>query len=591
MISTMKDGSAMAEGECMSPSNDTLDRYRIEVVGATFDEQDNQDRTSEDLSAASTVDVDNTHPYLLRYADAYAHENNNTADSLNGIGPTFVGVKPSTQFMEGQHVVYTGNNGRTCEAVVMKILYDNNNQPHYTIKLASGAEEQAGSHMLDPQSHMGAKDENGEAPKNSVDFKTNSTQLFLSLYQSKWEIAERRLASHPEEASIWVTRCAKSSDGSNGEIRWQLLPVHLYICLVGLRKEEAKMGETDTETKENSTMKLLTDLLLAYPQATQCTDDQNMIPLHSAIRGNSSLAIIHKLLEVDPASVYWKDGRGRNAFQIVEKIYEKPIHKQQVGNEDEARLMRYAELMELLSDAARRVSYLTSNGEVVERVHKINPDEAQKQLLQLQNENLALRRENAELQHRAEINARLLLQLVEKLKIYEEERLINIENYNEIFGSKDELDEKRKEILVSLSADDDTEEDVEEKEQVSDVQVDSGDGAYRKRLERYYHKMNPSPNAPGTSGVTTLSTSPLRLNTGDEHVTNVAVGAGEVGREELTMGEEPIQNGQSIFRQTAAVDSAKTGGESTQPSHNSSDHNPNISPALSAEEEYQLRVE
>ncbi|KAL7437707.1 hypothetical protein ACHAXH_003671, partial [Discostella pseudostelligera] len=520
----MKDGSAMVEGECMSPSNDTLDRYRIEVVGATFDEQDNQDRTSEDFSAASTVDVDNTHPYLLRYADAYAHENNNNA-TPNGIGPTFVGVKPSTQFKEGQHVVYTGNNGTKCEAVVMKMLHDNNNQqPHYTIKLASGTEEQAESDMIDPKMHMGAKDENGEAPKNSVDFKSNSTQLFLSLYQSKWETAERRLASHPEEASIWVTRYAKSSDGSNGEIRWQLLPVHLYICLVGLRKEEVKTEATDAEMKENSTMKLLTDLLLAYPQATQCTDDQNMIPLHSAIRGNSSLAIIHKLLEVDPASVYWKDGRGRNAFQIVEKIYEKPIHKQQEGNEDEARLMRYAELMELLTDAARRVSSLTSNGEVVERVHKTNPDESQKQLMQLQNENLALRRENAELQHRAEINTRLLLKLVEKLQIYEEERSVNIENYNEIFGSKDELDEKRKDILVSLSADDDTEEYVEAKEHVNGVQVDSGDGAYRKRLERYHHTMNPSPTVPGTTEVTTLSTSPLRLNTGDEHVANVAVG-------------------------------------------------------------------
>jgi hypothetical protein len=275
----------------------------------------------------------------------------------------------------------------------------------------------------------------------------------------------------------------------------------------------------------------------------------------------------------------------------VEKIYEKPVHKQQVGNEDEARLMRYAELMELLTDAARRVSSLTSNGEVVERVHKTNPDESQKQLMQLQNENLALRRENAELQHRAEINARLLLKLVEKLQMYEEERSVNIENYNEIFGSKDELDEKRKDILVSLSADDDTEEYVEEKEHVNGVQVDSGDGAYRKRLERYHHTMNPSPTVPGTTEVATLSTSPLRLNTGDEHVANVAVGVSEVGREEHAKSEEPIKNGQSIFRQTAAVDSTKTGDESSRPSPNFSEPHPNVSPALSAEEEDQLRVE
>ena len=597
--------AAMVFEECTSPNNDTLDKYRFEVVGATFDELDNHhDQTSEEFSAASTVDVDNTHPYLLRYADAYAQEiNDATSPNADRTGPTFVGVKPSAMFEEGQHVMYTGNNSTSCEAIIMKNLYDDNQQPHYTIKLASGAEEQTGSDKLDRKIHNGAKDENGEAPKNCVDFKTNPTTLFRALYQSEWENAAQSLANNPEEASIWVTRYVNMGNepNNNREIRWQLLPLHLYICLVGRRNEDALAGgDIDGENKASDTLKLLTDLLLAYPQATQCTDDRNMIPLHSAIRGTSSLAVINKLLEVDPTSVYRKDARNRNAFQLVEKIYEKHIHKQQVGSEDEATLVRYAGLMELLSDAARRVSTITPTpaptptADGVQRVQKRPPDDElngyhhdiQKQLLQLQNDNLSLRRENAELHHRAEINARLLLQLVEKLKMYEEERSANIENYNEIFGSKDELDEKRKEILVSLSEDDG---DIEGKGGVNELQV--GDGAYHKRLERYHHKIA-STTALGTTGMTTPLSSPSRFNTCAEDVTSDSIDVAGGGEEEhehdpLNNNKEPceseessIQKGQNIFRHNAAVDSTTN-----------IDEPPLLRISLSSEEEDQLRVE
>ncbi len=559
-FATMEDRIAMVEEEYLSPSNDTLDQYRIEVVGATFDELGDQEQVNEEFSAASTVNVDNTHPYLLRYADAYAHETNNTT---NAIGPTFLGVKPSAQFTEGQHVVCTGNNGTCCEAIVVKILYDKNNQPHYT------TEKQTGSDNLDQRIRNGAKDENGEAPKNCVDFNTNPTTLFRSLYHSDWENAERCLVNNPEEASIWVTRFVTQANGANnnGEIRWQLLPLHLYICVARLRNKDAKAGATDEEKKKTSTLKLLTDLLLAYPQATRCTDDQHMIPLHSAIRGTSSLAIIGKLLEVDPSSVFWKDARGRNAFQLVEQIHEKQIHKQRVGSENEASLVRYAGFVDLLSDAARRVASLapTPIGNFVQR-EETSPDELlRKQLLQLQNENLALRRENAELHHRAEINTRLLSQLVEKLQTYEEQRSINIENNNEIFGSKDELDEKRMESLGSLSKDN--------VELASGVQGDSG--AYHKRLERYRHSSSP----PATLVV---------YDTGsvvDEGI------EGEGKRAEPSETAELINNGQRIFRHSARVEPISAVVTSLQPSPIISDAQPSICHALSAEEEDQLLVE
>ena len=54
--------------------------------------------------------------------------------------------------------------------------------------------------------------------------------------------------------------------------------------------------------------------------------------------------------------MYRKDARGRNAFILAEKVFGKRIHKVQVGNEDNVREQRYAKLMELLSNTARRVS-------------------------------------------------------------------------------------------------------------------------------------------------------------------------------------------------------------------------------------------
>jgi len=400
----------------MSNNNNSLDEYRIVVAAATYDELDKHDlerRTStKDLQCsaassvvdASTVDIDNTHPYLIRYAEIYAEENNTDASTANKAGPTFVNIKSSSnKYTEGDKVVYTGSKGEPGEeAVVTKVEYDADRNPQYTIKITPSMEESAN----------GATDENGETPSNCRDFKTNPTSLFHSLYEGKWKEAEQCLATNPEEARIWVARYAKkesttgeSTDEGN-DIRWQLLPLHLYIALGG-RGADDKCGETKAPP-----IKLLNALLLAFPQATQCTDDQSMIPLHSAIRGNSSLAVIEKILENDPASVYRKDSRSRNAFVLAEKVYGK-IHKQPVGSEDETRQLRYAHLMSLLSNAATRVA-TTKSPQPKQKKAQADTGEKKTQLTpttplqKLQIENLALRRENAMLHHRAEINGRLL---------------------------------------------------------------------------------------------------------------------------------------------------------------------------------------
>ncbi|KAL3777387.1 hypothetical protein ACHAW5_004216 [Stephanodiscus triporus] len=495
----MKDGSIMGTRGCTSPGRSSLDQHQYLVAKATFDDIDQHrslvaaattdeiEQSCEDLSVASTVDVDNTHPYLLRYADMYAHGGGD--DSSVGT-PTFVCVKPSPQskeahqFKEGQKVLYTGSSGPK-EAIIMKILYDTEHRPYYEIKLVETDKEEATeSDKLDQKTTQGAADENGDPLDKCVNFKTNSTPLFQYLYQGKWNDAEQRLANNPEEATIWVARYAKSNTGSyDGEnVRWKLLPLHLMIAKASVREatSEALHTHYDDEDaiQEEQTLKIITDLLLAYPQATQCRDDQNMIPLQQCIRCNGSLSIIDRLLEADPSSVFIKDARGRNAFILAEKVYGKLIHEQPVGSEDTAKLVKYIGLMALLRGAAIRVASTTASEPMMKalRLH-VEQDEL---LQNLRIENLTLRRENAELHRRDDMNIRLLQQLIEKLQIYEEER--SVENYKEIFGTKDDLVARREEILHSISCDD-SEEMVDGSEQTKEKNV--GGGAYHKRRERY----------------------------------------------------------------------------------------------------------
>ncbi|KAL9188060.1 hypothetical protein ACHAXT_006438 [Thalassiosira profunda] len=460
---------------------EALDDHRLVVASATYDEMDRRrdelDTSRESVATEQTEPADNTHPYLMKYADVYAHDDAGATTST--AGPTFVGVRPPAEFAVGQKVTYTfkGNAG-TSEAVVVKVVYDDERHPHYIIRLASGKERQTRKDQLDAAATEGATDENGEGigPTKCVDFKVNPTPLFKALYAGKWEEARERLQSHPEEARVWVARYAKSD---KMEVRWQLLPLHLFVALGGHAEEEDLPDDDNTPP-----LQLLEALLEAYPQATQCSDDQSMIPLHSAIRGNASLAVVANLLDADPASVYKKDSRGRNAFVLAEKVGDRGT---------KSREGRHAKLTELLSEAARRVSSPAasparsppSSGR--EKEGGLEGAEAKK-LHRLQNENLALRRENAELRHRAEIHERMLLQLVDKLQEYEEMRSVDIENYNEIFGSAGELARRREGILTSISEDEGEEKEAEEEEtQEAEEKPVGGSGAYQKRLERHTH--------------------------------------------------------------------------------------------------------
>jgi len=302
--------------------------------------------------------------------------------------------------------------------------------------------------------------ENHGDSEECVDFHTNPTPLFKYLYSEKWKLAQARLNSHPEDARVWVVRYFKrvgngASDAlEDRAIRWKLLPLHLFIALAGSSNYRCIEGSEDERDEiisdENAPpLQLLTSLLATYPEATTFPDDQGMIPLHSAIRGNSSLIIVEKILEANPSCIYCKDVKGRDAFFVTKRVYEKRRENQQ--EEGATRDMMYSKVYKLLTDASKLI-----NDSSVERCDKMdyNPKQGKK-MRRLQNEILALRRENALLRHRAINTDQMMREMQGKIHLLQQQLSSEIEKYNSLFGDEEDFNVRREMLLLSISQDSD----------------------------------------------------------------------------------------------------------------------------------------
>ncbi|KAL7446082.1 hypothetical protein ACHAXM_010100 [Skeletonema potamos] len=427
---------------------DSIRDHRVIVAAATLDELDRKPSDEVDIadvsvSVADTERADNTHPYLMRYADVYAHSQE-FSDPDEAGNTKFIKINNFThqgEFRQGEVVIYHDKDtNMSYEATIIDVHYDERKQPHYDLMFKGGNNEN--DNEKEDTVRLSVKDDSiKQQPKtleavsetssyketNSVkcvNFDINPTQLFVAMYDGDWEAAQKRLDSHPEEASVWVARYNTSSDDIK-VYRWRLLPLHLCVALGGSDDDDDdddddaiidhdkapapgvpddEKDELDQkENKKQPPRTLLAALLEKYPQATQCTDDQNLIPLHSAIRGNASLPVIKDLLDADPASVNYKDSRGRNAHMLAKKVFGKRC------SENKAREKKYARLTELLHLAGTHPDA------------KVKKDQQQyeSRLNKLEHENLSLRRDNALLRTRCARNEDLLEKLVQKLQEYQ----------------------------------------------------------------------------------------------------------------------------------------------------------------------------
>lgn len=472
---------------------DCIGDYRIIVASATLDELDRKptdEVNDEDVepSVADTEHADNTHPYLTRYADVYAHsqEFDDDADitqnnkNNNATGATkFIKIGNDNEFKKGEVVMYHDEKtNSTYQATIVDIHYDERRQPHYDLmfKSSSGDNNDEGNDINKEDTvRLSVKDGSiQQQPKvleaaseasisinekantvKCVNFDINPTPLFVAMYNGDWDVALKRLDSHPEEASVWVARYNTNSD-DNKVFRWKLLPLHLCVALGGsddddddntASHEEVPDDEKDELEQPKETDKkrlspprtLLAALLKTYPQATQSVDDQNLIPLHSAIRGNASLSVMQDLLEADPASVNCKDARGRNAHILAKKVYGRRSNSEN----NKAREWKYARLKVLLNLA----------GSHPEAKLKEEQQQYESRLNELENENLILRRDCALLRSRCERNDYLLEKLVQKLQEYQQKMDADADDAtgaDENFGNEEKMAERREEIRALL---------------------------------------------------------------------------------------------------------------------------------------------
>lgn len=364
--------------------------------------------------------------------------------------------------------------------------------------------------------------ENHGGSEECVDFHKNPTPLFKYLYFEKWKLAQARLNSHPEEARVWVVRYFKRvgngvSDASEDRaIRWKLLPLHLLIALAGSSSYHCIKGPEDERdeiiTDENAPpLQLLISLLATYPEATTFPDDQGMTPLHSAIRGNASLIIVEKILEANPSCIYCKDAKGRDAFVVTKRVYEKRRreNRQEEGATDD---MMYSKIYKLLTNASKLI-----NDSSVEGCDQMdyNPKQGN-QMRRLQNEILALRRENALLRHRAINTDQMMRDMQGKIHLLQQQLSSEIEKYNRLFGNEEDFNIRKEMLLVSISQDSDEGVKTPTKRSDSSPHDDDGDeipecntnildtienragyapsggGYYTKRLRRYHSFLNSS---------------------------------------------------------------------------------------------------
>ncbi len=164
-----------------------------------------------------------------------------------------------------------------------------------------------------------------------VDFYRNPTILSRLILNQKYASAIKRLRLHPEEASVWVCSKRQTSKTSNlrpsalrsmlgrrsaqrrnnqaevVEYSLRQLPIHV-ACSGLFRTSDAKL-RAELE-------KLITHLVVAFPDGCGMVDHEGKLPLHEAIWHNGSPETISMLLMASPGTLHDRDKFGRSPIEL-----------------------------------------------------------------------------------------------------------------------------------------------------------------------------------------------------------------------------------------------------------------------------------
>lgn len=126
--------------------------------------------------------------------------------------------------------------------------------------------------------------------QREVDYE-HRTVLFRMILKKDWKQAAARAAAYPDEAATWIV-----TKGFNGNLRF--LPLHKACVLSPPTQEFA-------------------DLLKAFPQAAESTDQDGWLPLHCACFYGAPAEVIGRLLTTYPRGAFHKDDEGRHALHYA----------------------------------------------------------------------------------------------------------------------------------------------------------------------------------------------------------------------------------------------------------------------------------
>ena len=136
---------------------------------------------------------------------------------------------------------------------------------------------------------------NGVEPE--VDFYRNPTELFRWVNYRRWEGAQNRALTCPEEVKTWIV----STDQNTNQIQWRHLPLHL-CCM-----------------QSQIPVALLETMVRIFPESTQRQDHDGMTALHLAcVKGGITEQVAMILLSYNPGAVCTTDNHNRTPLDLLQ---------------------------------------------------------------------------------------------------------------------------------------------------------------------------------------------------------------------------------------------------------------------------------
>jgi ankyrin repeat protein len=203
----------------------------------------------------------------------------------------------------------------------LELVESSSSQNVETVSAAIRNFQQQSGLAVAPRTPVGVPAETvAETSAQEVDYE-NRTILFRLLLKKDWKAAAARAQSNPAEAATWIV-----TKGFNGNLRF--LPLHKACVL-------------------QPPANVIQSLLSAYPEGSQCKDQDGWLPIHCACFYGADDRVIDALLRSFSKGGQSKDDEGRlplhyaclkGASQEVVDVLLSSFPKGAMSKDDEGRL-------------------------------------------------------------------------------------------------------------------------------------------------------------------------------------------------------------------------------------------------------------